>query len=101
MVGLLRDSYVDLPSGLVDQLVQYFIEREELEPSFAELFALQTVQRKLKDAGRFVFIDRVKKNGSFLPHIPASLRYVARALERLPHLGSLRAILGEHLKEFK
>ena len=33
------------------------------------LFDLQVVQRKLKDAGRFVFIDRVKHNPSFLhPH---------------------------------
>ena len=44
---------------------------------FERLFDLQTVQRKLKDAGRFVFIDRVKKNPSFLVHIPNSLDYVA------------------------
>jgi hypothetical protein len=53
------------------------------------------VQRKRKDAGRFEFIARVKGNPSFLPHVPASFRYVARALERLPEYGDLMRLLRE------
>ena len=51
------------------------------------------MQRKLKDAGRFEFINRVKGNPGFLPSIPASLRYVKAALERLaddPELAELQ-----------
>jgi aminoglycoside/choline kinase family phosphotransferase len=59
------------------------------------------VQRKLKDAGRFVFIDQVKKNRSFLPHIPASLRYVKDALARRPELGEVAAILARHMPELR
>jgi aminoglycoside/choline kinase family phosphotransferase len=57
------------------------------------------VQRKLKDAGRFVFIDRVRKNPGFLVSIPASLRYVREALSRRADLAGLRALLGRHLPE--
>ena len=102
LVGLLRDSYVALSPSLLDELVAYHAAAAGLEPrSFATLFDLQTVQRKLKDAGRFVFIDRVKKNPSFLVHIPNSLAYVARALGRLPELASVREILARHLAEFR
>ncbi len=94
LVGLLRDSYISLSPKLLDELVDYFIDRAGVEARhFRELFALQTVQRKLKDSGRFVFIDRVKKNPSFLVHIPNSLKYVAHALERVPNLASITEIL--------
>ncbi len=100
LVGLLRDSYVSLPTPLLDELVGYHIERAgHPRGAFRALFDLQTVQRKLKDSGRFVFIDRVKKNPSFLVHIPNSLSYVANALVRLPELATLREILSKHLPE--
>jgi len=90
LVALLRDSYIDLTKSL-DELVGYYCEKagEELE-TFRRAFDLQTVQRKMKDAGGFVFIDQVKKNPNFLPFIPISLRYVREALERLPEYSSLQ-----------
>lgn len=97
LVGLLRDSYVALSPSLLDALVDEYVARSGADASFARLFDLQVVQRKLKDAGRFVFIDRVKKNSSFLVHIPNSLDYVARSLSRLPELGNLREILSHYL----
>jgi N-acetylmuramate 1-kinase len=101
LVGLLRDSYVALAPALLDELVGYFTERSSLDGArFERLFDLQVVQRKLKDAGRFVFIDRVKKNPSFLVHIPNSLTYVARSLSRLPELATLREILSRRFVQF-
>jgi len=105
-VALLRDSYVELPAGLVDRLLQRWLDRfaeaggPRLAPGpFRELFDLLTVQRKLKDAGRFVFIDRVKGNPDFLRSIPASLRYVREALGRRPDLAELHRVLARHLPE--
>ncbi len=46
--------------------------------AFRATFDLLTVQRKLKDAGRFVFIDRVRKNPGFLRSIPARSATCAR-----------------------
>ena len=68
---------------------------------FIGFFDLLTVQRKLKDAGRFVFIDQVKKNPSFLVHIPSSLRYVRDALKRRPELREIQEILQKHVPELR
>jgi aminoglycoside/choline kinase family phosphotransferase len=101
LVGLLRDSYVALSPSLLDTLVAHFVDKATIDAArFQRLFDLQVVQRKLKDAGRFVFIDRVKKNPSFLVHIPNSLDYVARSVARLPELGTLREILSRHFMQF-
>jgi hypothetical protein len=59
------------------------------------------VQRKLKDAGRFVFIDRTKKNASFLRFVTPTIKKVDAALARLapkdPEMAELRAILQRTL----
>ncbi|MGB8932338.1 MAG: phosphotransferase [Anaeromyxobacteraceae bacterium] len=106
LVALLRDSYVELPAELVERLLRRYLERLEAEGGprlgygpFREVFDLLTVQRKLKDAGRFVFIDRVRKNPDFLRSIPASLRYVREAFSRRPDLAELQAILARHVPE--
>jgi aminoglycoside/choline kinase family phosphotransferase len=106
LVALLRDSYVELPAEFVEGMIRRYLEqlaaaggaRLEYGP-FRETFDLLTVQRKLKDAGRFVFIDRVKKNPDFLRSIPASLRYVQEALGRLSDLAELRRVLARHVPE--
>ncbi len=101
LVALLRDSYVVLAPALVDELVAHYAARAGVDPSrFRALFDLQTVQRKLKDAGRFVFIDRVKKNPSFLQHIPSSQAYVAQAFARLPELAPLHEIITNKIRGF-
>lgn len=106
LVALLRDSYVDLPMEFVERMLLRYLARlrEEGGPAFdAEGFVadfhLLTVQRKLKDAGRFVFLDRVKGNPSFLPYVTPSLRYVRAALERRPDLHDLWEVLRRHVPE--
>jgi aminoglycoside/choline kinase family phosphotransferase len=106
LVALLRDSYVELPPDFVTAMLKRYLEKLEQAggprlgyDEFRATFDLLTVQRKLKDAGRFVYIDRVKKNPGFLVSIPASLRYVQEALGRRPELAELQAILGKHVPE--
>jgi aminoglycoside/choline kinase family phosphotransferase len=102
LVGLLRDSYVALSPSLLDDMVAHYVAASGAGAErFARLFDLQVVQRKLKDAGRFVFIDRVKHNPSFLVHIPNSLAYVARSLARLSELATLREILSQYFIQFR
>ena len=106
LVALLRDSYVELPRPFVEQMLhEYVAELERVTgekvafDDFLRTFDLLTVQRKLKDAGRFEFINRVKGNPGFLVSIPASLRYVHDALDRQPQLADLRRIIGRYVPE--
>jgi aminoglycoside/choline kinase family phosphotransferase len=100
LVALLRDSYVVLPEPFVDRMLDRY--RARVQERTGELldaarlrptFDLTTVQRKLKDGGRFEFISRVKHNPSFLPFVAPSFRYVASALERLPEHAELLGLL--------
>jgi aminoglycoside/choline kinase family phosphotransferase len=99
LVAYLRDSYVELtPEELEGLLAAYVSARSDagipVAGDFRELFHLQTVQRKLKDAGRFVFIDRVKGKPGYLPYVEPSLGYVSAALDQLPELAGLKTLLG-------
>jgi aminoglycoside/choline kinase family phosphotransferase len=99
LVALLRDSYVELPPPEVDAHVAWFSEQiGRPGDEFRRLFVLQALQRKLKDTGRFIYIDRVRKNPNFLRWVPTSLRYVAAALkEAPPEVQPLREILEQRL----
>lgn len=106
LVALLRDSYVELDRVFVDGMLDAYIvafEKETKErieaKAFKQFFDLLTVQRKLKDAGRFEFINRVKGNPGFLVSIPASLRYVKAALDVQPELTDLRRIVAKYVPE--
>ena len=108
LVALLRDSYVELETGFVEAMLRRYLDRLAAEGGprleygpFREVFDLLTVQRKLKDAGRFVFIDRVKGNPGFLVSIPASLRYVREAFARRPDLAELHEVLARHVPELR
>jgi aminoglycoside/choline kinase family phosphotransferase len=102
LVALLRDSYVVLSPGEVDGLIGLFIAEAGVADAsaFRRLFLLQTLQRKLKDVGRFVFIDRVRKNPSFLRWIPATVGYLREAVSAAPaELAPVREIFRRHLPE--
>lgn len=106
LVALLRDSYVRLDQRFITEMVRHYLQACQAaggaappEGPFRELFDLLTVQRKLKDAGRFVYLDRVKGNPDFLKFVPVALDYVRQAFSRLPALAELQAVLGRYVAE--
>jgi N-acetylmuramate 1-kinase len=102
LVALLRDSYYELPQKMLEELVNFYAEKTGRNPEDVWMdFDLVTVQRKLKDAGRFIYIDRVKGNSWFLQHIPRSLDYVRDALKRLPEHRALLDALANYIPEWK
>jgi aminoglycoside/choline kinase family phosphotransferase len=108
LVALLRDSYVQLDRPFIEKMLNRYIESyhkeggEKLDAKqFIATFDRLTVQRKLKDAGRFIFIDVVKKNPGFLPYVTPSLGYVREAFERVPELAELRTLLAKHVPELR
>lgn len=104
LVALLCDSYVALDAPLQTAMRRRYAERMGLDAAAqAEVdraFWLVAAQRKLKDAGRFVFIDRVRGNPDFLRWFPPSLVYAGRALAALDGFGALAALLARLVPGF-
>ena len=115
LASLLRDSYIALDEYLIDRLITKYIQgmRREVDPSqyrafllddpeaFRRLFDFTSIQRNLKAAGRFVYIDQVKKNPNFLPAIPHTLRNVRANLEKYPELHRLKTHLTPYVPEWQ
>jgi N-acetylmuramate 1-kinase len=108
LASLLRDAYIQLDESLIDVLVDYYLDRLAEQrfvwanrAAFRRLFDLTSIQRNLKAAGRFVYIDRVKGNPKFLADIPRVLGYVKRNLQRYPELETLRTHLTPYVPELQ
>jgi N-acetylmuramate 1-kinase len=108
LASLLRDAYIQLDEALVDHLVDYYLdqlaERRVVwtnRAAFRRLFDLTSIQRNLKAAGRFVYIDRVKGNPKFLADIPRVLSYVKGNLAKYPELHTLRNHLTPYVPELQ
>ena len=105
LVALLCDSYVDLGEALQDAMIDRYARARGFDGTIAQTFRATfwrvAVQRKLKDAGRFVYIDRVRGNASFLPSYAPSLAYVGRALTKLgSELADLHGLLEAKIPGF-
>ncbi len=102
LVALLRDSYVELPDALVQDLLSRYANTTGRNViTITEMFHRQTLQRKMKDAGRFVEIHLGRGNPAFLPAIPLTLKYVREALQRVPACGPMAEILRRHVPELR
>ncbi|MBT3182823.1 MAG: phosphotransferase [Deltaproteobacteria bacterium] len=102
LVSLLRDSYIELDNDLLFHLIGNYAKGSgRSEDQVREEFDLITIQRKLKDSGRFVYIDRVKGNPNYLEFIPTSLEYVVQALTRTSGHETLLTILKKYTPELK
>ena len=108
MVALLQDSYQTFDAEFVDDRLADYADAAGLGAADRDAlrleFDLVTIQRKLKDAGRFVFIERVKGNPSFLPlRRPVAPQGEGRARSRRPattaDLAEPRALLHRVLPE--
>jgi aminoglycoside/choline kinase family phosphotransferase len=104
LVSLLRDSYLDLPEKVVDELIAYFLALKGsggTEQDFRPRFDLMALQRNLKALGTFGFQTTARGNPVYIQYIPRTLRYVRRNLEQLPQFARLRELLATHVEEFR
>ncbi len=106
LVSLLRDSYIVLSPEELDSLVRRFWDTNEVVryffndyASFEHAFYLQTLQRKMKDAGRFVYLNQVKGKEWFVPYILPTLGYVKDAALKLG-LERVLELLAPYIPEF-
>lgn len=108
LASLLKDAYIELDEAVVAGLIDHFLDGLAGygqgwadRTAFRRLFDLTSIQRNLKAAGRFVYIDRVKHNPKFLADIPRVLGYVTRNLSKYPELETLRRHLAPYVAELQ
>ncbi len=107
LASLLRDSYITLGSALCDRLVEayrqqmkgYHFRLTDSKEAFLRAFDIMALHRNLKAAGRFCYIDEVKRNPRYLADVPRTLTYVEETLKRHSDLRDLRERLLPHLAE--
>jgi aminoglycoside/choline kinase family phosphotransferase len=96
LVALLNDSYQTFDRPFIEARLDEYVRAARLgadaRGDIGREFDRVTVQRKLKDAGRFVFIDRVKKNGSFLKFVEPTIAKARASLGRLGDDEDMRAL---------
>ncbi|MGH7232228.1 MAG: aminoglycoside phosphotransferase family protein [Nitrospiraceae bacterium] len=106
LASLLRDAYIALDESLIDELIVHYLDGMAGQgraftdrQAFRRHFDLMSIQRNLKAAGRFVYIDRVKHNPKFLADIPRVLGYVRRNLTKYSELANLKNHLAPYVPE--
>jgi len=97
LVALLNDSYQTFDRRFVEARLDDYARAlgtggARDRATLGREFDLVTVQRKLKDAGRFVFIDRVKRNAAFLQFVEPTIAKVRASLARLADDEEMRAV---------
>jgi aminoglycoside/choline kinase family phosphotransferase len=109
LVSLLSDSYQTFDRAFIEARLADYADaaalpggdEKESRTRLLGEFDMVMVQRKLKDAGRFVFIDRLRGNDAFLRFVPPTLVKIDTALARLaphePDMAELRDILRRTL----
>jgi aminoglycoside/choline kinase family phosphotransferase len=100
LVALLTDSYQTFSRDFVEQRLDEYARHLGLDATgrlqVGWEFEMVTVQRKLKDAGRFVFIDRVNNNPNFLGFVDSTISKARLAISRVGECRELQR-LGELL----
>jgi len=96
LVALLSDSYQEFDTDFIEERLDEYAEHSGLAGHARILlrreFDFVTVQRKLKDAGRFIFIDRTHHNPSFLPFVEPTIQKARAAVARLSDDADMREL---------
>jgi hypothetical protein len=104
LVSLLRDSYVDLPERVVDELIAYFLAlsgRPADDAEFRRRFDLMALQRNLKALGTFGYQTTARRNPVYIQYIPRTLKHARENLHKHARFGPLLTILARHVEELK
>ncbi len=104
LVSLLRDSYVQVDSDLLEKLVDYYIQLKEKEEKqkvdreeFDRIFDAMSVQRNLKAVGTFAYQSVGKNNNRYTAYIAPTLAYVRQTLDRRFGNSALRETLLKYI----
>lgn len=93
LVALLTDSYQSFDDSFVEERLAEYCDALGLElDELRREFDLLTIQRKLKDAGRFYYLAQNKGQREYLPFVKSAIGSVRRALSRIGQEGRLERL---------
>jgi aminoglycoside/choline kinase family phosphotransferase len=96
LAALLGDSHQAFDRAFVEARIEDYARARGLSAETGQEirreFDVVTVHRKLKGAGRFVYLDRAKNNPAFLGFVGPSLLKARAALARLHEDADMRAL---------
>jgi N-acetylmuramate 1-kinase len=109
LVSLLRDSYVDLTSQQVDELMAYFLAlragpggvSQDEAAEFRRRFDVMALQRNLKALGTFGYQTVTRGNPVYIQYMPRTLAYVRANLVRNDRFGRLHELLAGFIPELR
>jgi aminoglycoside/choline kinase family phosphotransferase len=104
LVSLLRDSYVDLSSREVDELIAYYLAlsgRTGTTANFRVRFDLMALQRNLKALGTFGYQTTTRRNPVYIQYIPRTLQYARENLIKYERFARLRELLAKAIIELR
>lgn len=91
LVSLFRDSYVQLPDAVSNQLMSYYLEmsKPHLPKNFSReqfdvIYEVQTVQRCFKACGSFSSFYMQRQDTRYLKYITSTLKRVLKSLTEFP-----------------
>jgi aminoglycoside/choline kinase family phosphotransferase len=109
LVSLLRDSYVDLTSRQVDELIAYFLALKDgantaaaaEAAEFRRRFDLMALQRNFKALGTFGYQTVTRQNAVYIQYMPRTLNYVRGNLAKYSRFGRLQELLAPLIEELR
>jgi N-acetylmuramate 1-kinase len=102
LASLLRDSYVDISTETLDELIAYFLAvkgRTEEQAEFRRRFDLMALQRNLKALGTFGYQTTARANPVYIQYMARTLRYARENLHKYERFARLGEILSNHVPE--
>lgn len=105
LVSLLWDSYVDIPENVrADALEQFYRDRpgfsdKTSREQFKKLVDWQVVQRKLHDAGAFVYCLQRTGSDYYLQYVNPAVEMAVTHLKDYPVFSDIRQLLQQGLQK--
>lgn len=100
LVSLLKDSYVDLPEDIAQELMEYYLEQsKDFLPNnfslahFNDIYEYQSLQRCFKACGSFASFYMMRDDKRYLKYLPGTLRRVMKTLSYFPQYKLLSDLL--------
>jgi len=100
LVSLLRDSYVNIPDDMANELIEYYLAAAKpflpanfSRAKFDEVYELQTIQRCFKACGSFSSFFNQREDTRYLKYISQTLMRVMKSLTNFPEYKVFSQIL--------